>query len=265
VSREERESDDPQAGLMAHDAVEIILDASGSMTQVLEGRTRLDIAKQVLLDLIETDLPEGTPFALRVFGNREGNYSCRTDLEVPLQPLDRDAVQAIIEGIQSQTNANTPIAQSLQLVADDLSSATGRKRVILLTDGEETCNGSPGAAIAALRERGIDIRVNIVGFAVSDPALKAEFERWAELSGGTYFDASSADELSASIQAALGAPYQVLDTNGQIVGEGVVDGEPVTLPVGVYTVEIFTDPPMSIESVVIQGEENLILPQPHPE
>lgn len=261
VSEMAGNGDESQAGygFPTNAAVEIILDASGSMTQPLEGRTRIDVAKQVLLDLIGNQLPEGTSFALRVFGNREGNYSCRTDLEVPLQPLDRAAVQSIVQGITVQTDANTPIAQSLQAVADDLASSTGHKVVILLTDGQETCNGSPEAAITALRERGIDVRVNIVGFAVTDAALKAEFERWAQLGGGQYFDASSSDELQASLQAVLGAPYRVLDTDGQVVAGGVVDGEPVTLPAGVYTVEMLTDPPMIIESVIIRGEEDVIL------
>jgi hypothetical protein len=93
------------------------------------------------------------------------------------------------------------------MVPEDLAGATGQRVVILLTHGEETCGGDPEAVITALRERGDDVRLNIVVFAVDDESLKAQFERWAVLGGGEYFDASSADELAASLALALRVPY----------------------------------------------------------
>ena len=73
--------DDEQEQSVAEDAVEVILDASGSMYQKLDGRFRYQIAKDVLDDLVATTIPEEIGFALRVFGNREPS-TCRTDLEV---------------------------------------------------------------------------------------------------------------------------------------------------------------------------------------
>src|SRR5690606_35078389 len=49
-------------------AVEIILDASGSMLQRLGGQRRIDVAKETLTKLTTQVIPQGTPFALRVFG-----------------------------------------------------------------------------------------------------------------------------------------------------------------------------------------------------
>jgi len=66
----------------AHGAVELILDASGSMLQKLGATRRIDIAKQTLTKLTSSTIPAGTPFALRVFG-REVD-SCQTDLDVPV-------------------------------------------------------------------------------------------------------------------------------------------------------------------------------------
>ena len=63
-------------------AVEIILDASGSMLQRLGKERRIDIARQTLRKLTSATIPAGTPFALRVFGRQEN--SCQTDLEIPL-------------------------------------------------------------------------------------------------------------------------------------------------------------------------------------
>jgi hypothetical protein len=65
------------SALAAGSAVEIILDASGSMLQRLGGQRRIDIAKQTLTRLTSATIPAGTPFALHVFG-RELD-SCQTD------------------------------------------------------------------------------------------------------------------------------------------------------------------------------------------
>ena len=70
-------------------AAEFVLDASGSMLQKLGGdaahrprEERADRSRE------RTRCPTALPFALRVFGHKEAG-SCRTDLELPLAPLDR--------------------------------------------------------------------------------------------------------------------------------------------------------------------------------
>jgi hypothetical protein len=146
------------------------------------------------------------------------------------------------------------------MVSDDLAEASGHKVVILLTDGQETCEGNAEAAIVALHDQGIDIRINIVGFAITDESLRSQFEQWAQLGGGRYFDANSAEELSASLEAALSAPYRVLDADGQVIAEGMVDGDPVTLPPGSYWVELLIEPVRALENVLIAGEDDVILP-----
>ncbi len=246
------------ASLLGNTAVELIIDASGSMQQSLAGSTRIGIAKAVLDDIVANVLPDDVPVALRAFGNREGNYACRTDLEVPLAPLERENLRATIAAITPQTNANTAIAASLAQVGDDLASVTGPKIIILLTDGEETCDGDPAATIAALREQGIDVRVNIVGFAIDNDDLKATFAEWAQIGGGSYFDATNAEELSASLTQALRVSYRVLDSEGNVVGTGLVDDAPIELEAGSYSVVLETDGEPSYE-VVVGGEEAVIL------
>ncbi|MEY8840597.1 VWA domain-containing protein, partial [Cribrihabitans sp. XS_ASV171] len=130
----------PGAGFGAGDAVQIILDASGSMLQRQDGTRRIEIAKRTLTDLVSGTIPPGTGFALRVFGNREAD-ACRTDLEIPLGPLDPARAAQVISGITAVNLAKTPIADSVALSASDLSAATGQRMLILVTDGEETCDG----------------------------------------------------------------------------------------------------------------------------
>ena len=241
------------AAVIGGGAVELILDASGSMLQLLDGKPRIQIARDTLTNLTSNVLPAGTQLALRVFGHLEAG-SCRTDLVAPLQSLDPAAMNAIIAGINAKNLAKTPIAASLRLVAADLAGSTGQKVVVLVTDGEETCDGDPAAEIADLRAQGIDVRVNIVGFAVDDAALQATFEQWATLGGGSYFNANNAGELDAAVNQALAAPFRLLDATGAEVANGVVNGEAVVLPAGTYTVEVLTEP-VQQSTVTIAGGE----------
>lgn len=237
-------------------AVEVILDASWSMTQALGNGTRYDAARDALTNIVNDIVPENTPFALRVFGNVEGNFSCRTDLMVEYGVLDRTAVNAVINSTRPQFNANTPIAQSLALVAEDLAASNDEERIIvLLTDGEETCDGDPAAAIQQLIDDGFEVQVNIVGLAIADDALKAEFERWAELGGGTYYDVTDPSQLVDALEAAIGAVYLVNDASGSLVAIGRVGDQPISLPPGTYSIEVRTSPSTMIEAVeIVEGE-----------
>jgi hypothetical protein len=217
-------------------AVELILDASGSMLQKLGATRRIDIAKQTLTKLTSSTIPAGTPFALRVFG-REVD-SCQTDLDVPVSPLDPTAVGQRIAALTAKNGAKTPIGASLASVAEDLKSVQGEKLVVLITDGEETCEGDPATEIEKLRKAGIGTRVSIVGFALDDENLSATFRRWSDLGGGAFFDAKDAAGLEKSLNAALRPGFEVVNAQGQVIATGIVGGDAVDAPAGNHTVRI---------------------------
>ncbi|MEO6014571.1 MAG: VWA domain-containing protein [Devosia sp.] len=231
--------------------VEIVLDASGSMLARIDGKRKIEIAREALNRLVTEELKPGAPVALRVFGNDKPG-SCETSLAQPLGPLDPAATSQLVNSIMPQNLARTPIAASLAEVGNDLASATGQKTVVLITDGEETCGGDPRAAIAALAASNINLRVNIVGFDVGDTAVKAEFAEWARIGGGRYFDAETPGDLDKAVTAATQVPFEVSDANGTIVGSGEVDGAAIDLPAGTYRVEIEQAPPRVFEGVVVR-------------
>ncbi len=235
-------------------AVELILDASGSMLKRLGGERRIEIAKQVLTEAVAELIPPGTPIALRVFGHREPN-ACRTDLELPLAPLDVTAISRTLSTIQARNLAKTPIADSLAMVSSDLKNAQGSKVVVLVSDGEETCDGDPQKVIQKMADDGLDMVLNIVGFAIDDAALEARFKSWAAQGGGEYFPADDSAGLRESIAAALSIPYEVFDSAGESVAKGLVNGEPVELPQGEYRVLVRTEPRHVFNKVVVPGEK----------
>jgi hypothetical protein len=241
--------------------VAVVFDASGSMLQRIGGERRIDIAKQAVGTLVREVLPASVAFSLRVFGHKEAD-SCRTDLEMPAAPLDRAAAAAKVASIQAMNLAKTPIGESLRLTAADLAARPPPHLIILVTDGEETCGGDAAAAIRELRSRGADVRVNIVGFAIDELMLQETFEEWARLGNGKYFKAKDGGELAASLAASIEVPYAVVDARGTTVATGTVNGAPVEVEAGTYRVVAQTNPPRTLDDVVVTMERETRAPLP---
>jgi hypothetical protein len=239
---------------LAGATVAVVLDASGSMLQRLDGERRIDIAKAAVTDLVEDVLPDSAAFALRVFGHKEAD-SCRSDLEIPPGPLNRAAAAGKVASINAMNLARTPIAESLRLVAADVGVHTGPLVIILLTDGEETCDGDPAGVIRNLADNGADVRVSIVGFAIDELMLKETFAAWAKLGNGNYFNAADGAELAASLRESVEVPYSVVNGAGEIVASGTVNGPPVAVDAGSYRVVVQSGTMRNVDGVVVREEE----------
>jgi hypothetical protein len=244
-------------------AVELVLDTSGSMLDRLHGsQRRIDAAKSVLTDLVTHVLPAGIPVMLRTFDPKPG--SCDSVLTSPLAPLDPTSMAGTIAALTVNPQTRTPLGAVLLAVGNDLSAISGPRIVVLVTDGEETCHGNPLAAAKALGAQGLDVHINIVGFAINSPKLRAELAQWASLGHGTSFNASNASGLASGIDQALTAPYRVFDSSGKQVATGVVGGPAIGLPSGVYRVEVLTDPVRIIDNVEIGGGAAVSVTVPAP-
>lgn len=228
----------PAEGGTPPPAVELILDASGSMLQRIGDGRRVDLARDALRRIVTSRMPPGQPVALRVFGDSAAG-SCDTMLRLPLMPLAPDLLLQAVNAAEPVNLAKTPIAASLEAAGRDLAAHPGRRVIVLLTDGEETCGGDPEAAIDALRAGGVEVTVNIVGLAVEDPALDSVFSRWAERGGGRYIPADDAATLEGALAAAMGERFVVRAAPGAaVVATGLVGGPPVDLPARTWFVEV---------------------------
>ena len=240
----------------AKPAIEVILDASGSMGAKLpDGTSRIDAALDTLQGLVSEGIEEGTPFALRAFGHVTPS-TCEQELVVPLEPLDRQATLQAIAGIEPKLLSQTPIADALRAAADDLAAAGGPVAIVLITDGEESCGGDPEAALAELRAAGVDVTLSIVSLALDDAAASERFASLAALGNGAYTDVGDPAELAAAIRDSLAVPFEVLGPDGSVLARGLVGGEPVTLERGVYTVRVPGSPPTLIRDVRVPGDSN---------
>ncbi|TVR82211.1 MAG: VWA domain-containing protein [Chitinophagaceae bacterium] len=153
-----------------------ILDASGSMREMVGNQRRFELAKDLLLELhdsIYKNRPD-TEFALRVFGHRSGHdvSDCKdTALEIPFSKNNFRRFQNTLQGLAPR--GWTPIAYSLSEAAKDFTGSKPDEKnvVILITDGLETCGGDP-CEIAEIFERNrIAIRPFVIGMGLDEDQL----------------------------------------------------------------------------------------------
>lgn len=242
----------------AQPAIEVIFDASGSMGRELpSGEQRITAAKHALTTLVNEVLPEGAPFALRAFGHIAPS-SCETRLDVPLAPLDRAKALAAVQAIAPKLLSQTPIADSLAAVPQDLAQAGGARTVILITDGAESCGGDPVAAVREARSKGpLDLAIVSLGL---EPDALAVFEKLAADVGASYVDVGSYEALSEAVAEALNPAFEVYDAaTGELVARGRVGSEPVSLEMGVYDVSVLVAPVQEFKGVRVPGEKDVTL------
>lgn len=172
-----------------------ILDASGSMWGEVGGEDKIAIAKRVMTDLVR-QLPEGLEAGLEIYGHRRKG-DCG-DIEITVPPA-RGTRDAMIEQIQAITpRGMTPITRSLELAAESLRGTEQQTSIVLVSDGEESCEADPCAAVEAIRAQGINVRVHVVGFDVKE-AERKQLQCIADAGGGKYFSAADAGQLTAAL------------------------------------------------------------------
>ncbi len=166
--------------------IEIVFDSSASMSEQVDGQQKIEIAKDVVSDYLESVEDENV--ALRLYGHR--TEQC-TDTELVL-PFGSDKSQINAAVQKMQPTGLTPIDYSLRQAARDLPK-NQENFIILVSDGEETCGGDPCKAVKELRESGTNFVLYAIGFGINE-AGKEQLKCMAD----AYYDASNIDELSSA-------------------------------------------------------------------
>jgi Ca-activated chloride channel family protein len=189
----------------AEDPVQVmlLLDVSGSMNEkIASGGTRLDSAKTALKQVADA-LPAGTPVGLRVYGSKikepkeENPKACQdTDLVMPLGPLDRNRMHAAVDSFRAV--GETPIAYTLEQSVKDFTG-TGRRVVVLVSDGEENCVPDPCPVAKKLAASGVELQFNAIGFNVNGKARK-QLKCIVDQTDGSYYDAEDTEDLTDSLE-----------------------------------------------------------------
>lgn len=178
----------------------LVLDSSGSMKEKVGGASKISIAKKAL-NTVVGGLPAGASVGLRVYGatvfNRRDKGACTdSQLVVPIGTGNRAALRSEIK--RYKPYGETPISYALTQAAGDLG-ASGKRTVVLVSDGEETCDADPCETAAALSGKGIDLKFDVIGLRVSGQA-RNQLRCIADKGHGTYYDADNAAQIEASLE-----------------------------------------------------------------
>ena len=170
-----------------------IFDTSQSMYAQWDGNSRMEIAKELLSNMLDSlENKENLQVGLRCYGHQKPSppQDCRdTRLEVP---FGNNTIPAIKNRLKTlRPKGTTPIAKALESGALDFPAVTSNSRniVILITDGIEECSGDPCAVSKLYQEKKIILKPFVIGIGLSEE-YKKNFE-----CVGTFYDARNPDEF----------------------------------------------------------------------
>lgn len=182
-------------------AVVLILDCSGSMTEpVPGGGTKWAAAQQAARDLVDA-VAEHRDVAFVVYGTDPARQCDSVDVLRPMGPATastRAELRAQIDRLKPA--GHTPIARSLEVAGEQLARTGRLAKVILITDGIETCHGDPGRVAAGLRAAHKHLQsVEVIGLGLK-PEEKAAVGTIAKAGAGRFYDAQTAKGLVESVK-----------------------------------------------------------------
>ena len=175
-----------------------IYDASGSMWGQLDGKTKKEIASDVLSTVVE-GLPENQNVGLIAYGHRRKS-DCE-DIEY-LIDLSNKSKTSITNAISEITpTGKTPLARSTTMAINALKQSNTKATIIVITDGIESCDGDICDVVTTAKSQGIDFKLHIVGFGLKEDE-KEQLKCAATAGEGNYYDANSAEGLSEVVSQA---------------------------------------------------------------
>lgn len=197
----------------------LVLDASGSMQEpVSGGDSKITIAKTALNQVVAS-LDPAAQVGMRVYGatvfDKSKPGACTdSQLVVPIGPAgNKKRLTAAIA--KYKPYGETPIAYSLRQAGKDLG-ADGHRTIVLVSDGEETCNDDPCDVAQELADQGIDLRIDVIGLDVSGKA-RSQLKCVAAKGQGTYTDAKNLDQLKKRLVVAKDRAMRPFEVGGKPV------------------------------------------------
>ena len=175
----------------------VVFDGSGSMWGELDGKTKIETARDVLGDVLGAASPHQS-IGLIAYGHRKKGDCGDIETLVRLGPAS-DTVPAIVAATgKLNPKGKTPLTESVSRAAEELRFTENAATVVLITDGLETCNADPCALGRRLEADGLDFTAHVVGFGLN-AGEGEQLACLAEETGGLYLSADTADSLGEAL------------------------------------------------------------------
>lgn len=186
----------------------LIFDVSGSMAGLVDGKKKIDIAKESMYKFLDKIKGENVNLSVVVYGHKGSNtvsdkeMSCAGIEEIYyMGKLDNASIIKDKIKILNPTGW-TPIADSFKKANEILSKYEGKNNnnsIILISDGKEMCGGNPVEEIKKLRNSNLHITANVIGFDVGGEDER-QLKEVAQSGGGDYFSVNSVVDFENALE-----------------------------------------------------------------
>ncbi|GGQ78639.1 vWA domain-containing protein [Streptomyces flaveolus] len=217
--------------------VDLVLDVSGSMrTRDIDGGTRMAAAKQAFNEVLDAT-PEEVQLGIRTLGadypGDDRRTGCKDTAQLyPVGPLDRTEAKTAVATLSP--TGWTPIGPALLKAADDLDGGNGSKRIVLISDGEDTCAPLDPCEVAReIAAKGIGLTIDTLGL-VPNAKMRRQLSCIAEATGGTYTSVEHTDELTDKVNQLVDRAADPVVTPVAVEGADACAKAPA-LKSGLYT------------------------------
>lgn len=195
----------------ASEKILFIMDFSNSMSEYLDGQRKVNLMIETMKSILPRINPD-TIAGLRVYGHKSGFTAmdaCKASSL--LVPLGTSNTYSIAENLsRTKPRGMTPITYSLkQAIKYDFLGFSGKKRIILLTDGGENCDESPCTYAMELVKTRKDINIDVIAFNIDNEDDLEQLECAALVTSGKFYTANTAAELARSISNSINAKKDV--------------------------------------------------------
>ncbi len=168
----------------------------------IDGQSRMAAAKQAFNEVLDA-VPQEVELGIRTLGanypGKDTAVGCKDTRQLyPVGPLDRTEAKTAVATLVP--TGWTPIGPALLGAAEDLDGGDATRRIVLITDGEDTCAPLDPCEVAReIAARGIHLTIDTLGL-VPDAKTRRQLTCIAEATGGTYTSVRHTDELSGRVK-----------------------------------------------------------------
>ena len=189
----------------------------------------MSAAKQAFNDVLDA-VPEEVELGIRTLGadypGDDRKVGCKDTKQLyPVGPLDRTEAKTAVATLRP--TGWTPIGPALLGAADDLEGGDATRRIVLITDGEDTCGPLDPCEVAREHRRpGHPPGHRHARPGARTPRSASSCTCIAEATGGTYTAVQHTDELSGRVKQLVDRAAEPVVTPVATEGAGSCSAAP---------------------------------------